>query len=53
MNSMCKHYDEFDGLRQEDMTVTEIVTKFDQLARLCPGMVLDEEETVRRLIKVF
>ncbi|KAK6146375.1 hypothetical protein DH2020_020244 [Rehmannia glutinosa] len=53
MNITRKHYDEFEGLRQGDMTVIDVVTKFDQLARLCPGMVRDEEVRVRRLIKVL
>ena len=53
MNITRKHYDEFENLRQGDMTVTDVVAKFDQLARLCPGMVSDEGERVRRLIRAL
>ena len=35
------------------MTVTEAVTKFNQLARLRPHLVPTEEEWVRRMIEMF
>ena len=41
------------NLRQRHVTVTEIVHKFDQLARLCPTLVRTEEDWVIRLLEVF
>ena len=35
------------------MTVAEAVTKFTQLARLCPRLVPTKEERVRRMMKMF
>ena len=35
------------------MTVTEAVTKFNQLARLCLHLVPTEEERVRRMMEMF
>ncbi|GMN23727.1 hypothetical protein TIFTF001_050287 [Ficus carica] len=35
------------------MTVIEAVKKFEQLARLCPELVLSETEKVRRMMKMF
>ena len=35
------------------MSVTEAVTKFNQLARLCPCLVPTEEERVRRKMEMF
>ena len=44
---------EFNEIKQESMTVSEAVTKFNQLARLCHRLVPIEEETVRRMMKMF
>ena len=33
--------------------MTEAVTKFNQLARLCPHLVPTEEERVRRMMEIF
>ena len=41
------------NLRQGQMTVTETVRKFDQLARLCLTLVRTEEDRVTRLLEVF
>ena len=41
------------NLRQWQMTVTEAVRKFDQLARLCLTLVQTEEDRVTRLLEVF
>ena len=35
------------------MTVTEAVTKFNQLARLCPHFMPTEEERVRCMMEMF
>ncbi|GMN70246.1 hypothetical protein TIFTF001_039289 [Ficus carica] len=35
------------------MTVMEAVKKFEQLARLCPELVPNEKEKVRRMMKMF
>ncbi|GMN31600.1 hypothetical protein TIFTF001_049699 [Ficus carica] len=45
--------DEFTSLRQGSMTVMEAIKKFEQLARLCPELVLSETEKVRRMMKIF
>ncbi|GMN20006.1 hypothetical protein TIFTF001_045269 [Ficus carica] len=45
--------DEFTNLKQGSMTVMEAVKKFEQLARLCPELVPNETEKVRRMMKMF
>ncbi|GMN26850.1 hypothetical protein TIFTF001_047838 [Ficus carica] len=45
--------DEFTNLKQGFMTVMEAVKKFEQLARLCPELVPNETEKVRRMMKMF
>ncbi|GMN21932.1 hypothetical protein TIFTF001_049561 [Ficus carica] len=45
--------DEFNSLKQGSMTVLEAVKKFEQLARLCPELVPNETEKVRRMMKMF
>nr|GMN19706.1 hypothetical protein TIFTF001_048653 [Ficus carica] len=45
--------DEFANLKQGTMTVMEAVKKFEQLARLCPELVPNETEKVRRMLKMF
>ncbi|GMN62603.1 hypothetical protein TIFTF001_031676 [Ficus carica] len=44
---------EFNSLKQGSMTVLEAVKKFEQLDRLCPELVPNETEKVRRMIKMF
>ncbi|GMN65087.1 hypothetical protein TIFTF001_034150 [Ficus carica] len=45
--------DEFNSFRQWSMTVLEAVKKFEQLAHLCPELVPNETEKVRRMMKMF
>ncbi|GMN67296.1 hypothetical protein TIFTF001_036356 [Ficus carica] len=45
--------DEFNSMKQGSMTVLEAVKKFEQLARLCPELVPNETEKVRRMMKMF
>ncbi|GMN33116.1 hypothetical protein TIFTF001_048246 [Ficus carica] len=45
-----EHYDEFNNFRQGNLSVTEAVKRFNQLARLCTHMVSNEEEWMRRMI---
>ncbi|GMN22346.1 hypothetical protein TIFTF001_048981 [Ficus carica] len=45
-----EHYDEFNNFRQGNQSVTEAVKRFNQLARLCPHMVPNEQERLRRMI---
>ena len=51
--AMSTQQKEFNELKQGDMTVTEAVTKFNQLARLCPHLVPIEEEKVRIMMEKF
>ncbi|KAL5577023.1 hypothetical protein UlMin_018722 [Ulmus minor] len=44
---------EFLNLKQGNMTVIEAVTKFEQLARLCPFLVATEEERTRKMMDMF
>ncbi|KAL5568767.1 hypothetical protein UlMin_025342 [Ulmus minor] len=41
---------EFLNLKQGNMTVIEAVTKFEQLARLCPSLVATEEERTQKMM---
>ncbi|GMN64524.1 hypothetical protein TIFTF001_033593 [Ficus carica] len=50
---LAAQQDEFTSLRQGSMTVMETVKKFVQLARLCPELVPNEKEKVRRMMKMF
>ncbi|GMN52499.1 hypothetical protein TIFTF001_021636 [Ficus carica] len=50
---LAAQQDEFTSLRQGSMTVMEAVKKFEQLARLCPELVPNEKEKVRRMMKMF
>ncbi|GMN64652.1 hypothetical protein TIFTF001_033717 [Ficus carica] len=45
--------DEFNKFKQGSMTVLEAVKKFEQLARLCPELVPNEIEKVRKMMKMF
>ncbi|GMN58768.1 hypothetical protein TIFTF001_027859 [Ficus carica] len=45
--------DEFNSFRQGSMTVLEAVKKFELLARLCPELVPNEIEKVRRMMNMF
>ncbi|KAL5564366.1 hypothetical protein UlMin_027530 [Ulmus minor] len=44
---------EFLNLKQGNMTVIEAVTKFEQLARLCPSLVATEEERTQKMMDMF
>ncbi|GMN72961.1 hypothetical protein TIFTF001_055680 [Ficus carica] len=50
---LAAQQDEFTNLRQGSMTVMEAVKKFEQLARLCPELVPNEKEKVRRMMQMF
>ncbi|GMN72038.1 hypothetical protein TIFTF001_051918 [Ficus carica] len=50
---LAAQQDEFANLKQGSMTVMEAVKKFEQLARLCPELVPNETEKVRRMMKMF
>ncbi|GMN71109.1 hypothetical protein TIFTF001_052618, partial [Ficus carica] len=50
---LAAQQDEFTSLKQGSMTVMEAVKKFEQLARLCPELVPNETEKVRRMMKMF
>ncbi|GMN61809.1 hypothetical protein TIFTF001_030897 [Ficus carica] len=50
---LAAQQDEFTSLRQGSMTVMEAVKKFEQFARLCPELVPNETEKVRRMMKMF
>ncbi|KAL5570452.1 hypothetical protein UlMin_027027 [Ulmus minor] len=45
--------EEFNNLRQGNLSVTEAIKRFDQLARLVPHLVIDEREQVRRMMRMF
>ncbi|KAL5555170.1 hypothetical protein UlMin_037406 [Ulmus minor] len=51
--AMRAQQNEFINIKQGSMSVTEVVRKFDQLARLCPYLVPTEEERVRRMLEMF
>ncbi|KAL5549569.1 hypothetical protein UlMin_004800 [Ulmus minor] len=51
--AMRAQQNEFINIKQGNMSVTEVVRKFDQLARLCPYLVPTEEERVRRMLEMF
>ena len=46
-------FEEFNNLRQGNLSVTEAIKRFDQLARLVPHLVTDERERVRRMMRMF
>ncbi|GMN19090.1 hypothetical protein TIFTF001_039722 [Ficus carica] len=50
MSVAKEHYNEFNNFRQENLSVTEAVKRFNQLARLCPHMMPNEEERLKRMI---
>ncbi|GMN18638.1 hypothetical protein TIFTF001_046168 [Ficus carica] len=45
--------DEFTSFKQGSMSVVEAVNKFEQHGRLCPELVPNEKEKVRRMMKMF
>ncbi|GMN64787.1 hypothetical protein TIFTF001_033878 [Ficus carica] len=51
--AMKAQQNEFKNIKQGTMSVTEVVRKFDQLARLCPHLVPTEDERVRRMLDMF
>ncbi|KAL5565685.1 hypothetical protein UlMin_028849 [Ulmus minor] len=44
---------EFLNFKQENMTVTDAVRKFERLAKLCPYLVPTEEQRVKRMPEMF
>ncbi|GMN22042.1 hypothetical protein TIFTF001_040161 [Ficus carica] len=51
--AMKARQDEFNNIKQGSMSVTEVVRKFNPLARLCPHLVPTEDERVRRMLDMF
>ena len=45
--------EEFNNLHQGNLSVSEAIKRFDQLARLVPHLVTDERERVRRMMHMF
>ncbi|KAL5567715.1 hypothetical protein UlMin_024290 [Ulmus minor] len=45
--------EEFNNLCQGNLSVTEAIKRFDQLARLVPHLVTDERERVRMMMRMF
>ncbi|GMN63716.1 hypothetical protein TIFTF001_032783 [Ficus carica] len=50
---LAAQQNEFNSFRRGSMIVIEAVKKFKQLARLCPELVPNETEKVRRMMKMF
>ena len=44
---------EFLNFKQDNMTVTEAVKKFERLAKLCPYLVPIEEQRIKRMLEMF
>ena len=53
MRAMSAKQRDFNNLKQGSMTVTEAVTKFNKLARLCPYLMPTEVERVRKMMEIF
>ena len=51
--AMRKQQDEFSNIKQGTLSVIDAVQRFERLARLCPHMVTNEEEKVRRMMEMF
>ncbi|GMN65186.1 hypothetical protein TIFTF001_034256 [Ficus carica] len=51
--TLASQQDAFNNMKQGSMTVLEAVKKFEQLARLCPKLIPNEMENVRRMMKLF
>ncbi|GMN36772.1 hypothetical protein TIFTF001_042507 [Ficus carica] len=50
---LAAQQDELTSLKQGTMMVLEAIKKFEQLARLCPELVPNETEKIRRMMKIF
>ncbi|GMN24839.1 hypothetical protein TIFTF001_045889 [Ficus carica] len=50
---LAAQQDEFNSFKQGSMSVMEAVKKFEQLGRLCPELIPNETEKVRRMMKMF
>ncbi|GMN68399.1 hypothetical protein TIFTF001_037454 [Ficus carica] len=50
---LAAQQDEFTSLKQGTKTVLEAIKRFEQLARLCPELVQNETEKVRKMMKMF
>lgn len=51
--TQAAHQDKFNNMKQGSMTVPEAIKKIEQLARLCPELILNKIEKVRRMMKMF
>ncbi|GMN70446.1 hypothetical protein TIFTF001_039508 [Ficus carica] len=51
--AMKAQQNEFNNIKQGSMSITKVVRKFDQLARLCPHLVPIEDERVRQMLDMF
>ena len=47
LSTMCAQQTEFLNLKQGIMMVAKMVKKFEQLARLCPYLVLTKEQRIQ------
>ena len=50
--SMRAQHKEYTNMKQGNMSVIEVVRKFDQLVQLCLVRVSTEEEQVRRMLEM-
>ncbi|GMN26515.1 hypothetical protein TIFTF001_040877 [Ficus carica] len=50
---LAAQQDEFNSMKQGSITVMEAVKRFEQLARLCPELIPNETQKVRRMMKMF
>ena len=53
MKAMNAQHKEFNEIKHGSMTVSEAITKLNQLARLCPRLAPAEEKKVRRMMEMF
>ena len=50
--AMRAQHMEYTNMKQGNMSITEVVRKFDQLVQLCLVRVSTEEEQVRRMLEM-
>ena len=53
MRAMNDQQRDSNNLKQRNLIVIEAVIKFNQLARLCPQLVLTKKERVRRMMEIL
>ena len=44
---------EFLNFKQDNMTITKAIRKFERLTKLCPYLVPTEEQQVKRMLEMF